>query len=201
MVRSLVPSRELVVRVVLFVLHAVAVLLGFGLLFYGTLWSGAFSGLSTIRATIPLEDGLVARTLGGDGVFDLPWYRSTLEVAVGFCLVPKRRPRGRVDATAMVVVVLALLFMLFFIDVMAGAGTYGTCVYKGCWPVFWDGLAAALPFMVAVVLLGVMSCYANRLNVWWRRLVPPVVYFVGMVVLALVWDPWLFPFFAGPPPW
>ncbi|WP_103063887.1 hypothetical protein [Actinomyces qiguomingii] len=134
-------------------------------------------------------------------MFTFVWWRSTLEAAAGFFLIPKWRPRGRYDSLTIVIALFCALCMVLLIRILSVSGEYGTCAYPGCWPNSWDLIALAAPFFAGLLTLAVMACFADRIPLWLRCLSPTAVYLVGTVLLVLVWDRWLLPFFAGPPPW
>ncbi|WP_147679967.1 hypothetical protein [Actinomyces ruminicola] len=182
-------------------LRTVMLLVGLALLLWGAQWAAMASGLSVVRPNMVADSGMVTRIMKGDGTFSFVWWRSTLEAALGFALIPKWRAKGRYDVVAVAVVVVSAVCMAFLVLLMAGAGTYGTCTYPGCWPNPWDLNALAAPFFAGLATLAVMACFADRIPLWVRCLSPTAVYLIGTVLLVLVWDRWLLPFFAGPPPW
>lgn len=184
-----------------FALRTVMVLVGFALLLWGAQWAAMASGLSVVRPNMAADSGMVTRIMKGDGTFTFVWWRSALEVALGFVLIPKWHTKGRYDVVAAIAVALSVVCVVFLIRRTAGAGTYGTCTYPGCWPNPWDLIALAAPFFAGLATLTVMACFADRIPLWARCLFPTAVYLVGTVLLALVWDRWLLPFFADPPPW
>ncbi|AYD89088.1 hypothetical protein D5R93_01700 [Actinomyces lilanjuaniae] len=75
------------------------------------------------------------------------------------------------------------------------------CTYSGCWPLYWQGLILSTPAIVALVVVIVLGWWAGRVGVWVRRVVPALVFITLMLLLALVWQPWVLPFLQGPPPW
>ncbi|WP_218961718.1 hypothetical protein [Actinomyces ruminis] len=177
------------------------VLAGLALLIWGAQWAAMPLGLSRVRPNTAADSGMVTRIMKGDGTFTFVWWRSTLEAALGFALIPKWHAKCRYDVVTVAVVALSAVCMAFLILLMAGAGTYGTCTYPSCWPAPWDGIVLAAPFFAGLLTLAVMACFADRISLWARCLSPMAVYLVGTVLLVLVWDRWLLPFFAGPPPW
>ena len=75
-----------------------------------------------------------------------------------------------------------------------------TCVYKGCWPLYWQDAAIACPLALTVIIMVILAIGGRRINFWVRALVPSVVYAVTTVLLALIWKPYLLPFFLFSPP-
>jgi len=183
------------------IMRSVMVLVGIALLLWGAQWAAMAFGLSIVRPTMPVTAHLSDRLREGDGVFTFVWWRSTLEAAAGFALIPNWRPKYRFDVASVAIAVFAACCMAFLIQVFAGSREYGTCVYPGCWPGLWDGAVLAAPFFAGLLTLAVMASFADRIPLWVRCLCPTAVYLVGMVLLAATWDRWLLPFFAGPPPW
>ena len=161
-------------------------------------------GLSMIRAVEPVNNSIEARTLKGGGVFAPEWFCRAAEYSLGYCFIPKSKPRGRIDGMTLTVMLVTLVAMVFLIGLMAGAETVmpdRKCAYAHCWPHIWQGLTLALPLIAAATAMIVMSCFADRIDVWVRRIVPAAIQFVGLILFALLWDYWFLPFFAGPPPW
>ena len=198
------PSRDTAVRAALAVLRFGAVAVGCIILLHAVAWIAMGYGLSMIRAAEPVHNSIEARTLKGDGVFSPEWFCCAAEYSLGYCLVPKGKPRGRVDGTALTVMSMTLAVAVFLIGLMAGAETVmpdRKCAYAHCWPHIWQGLALALPLIAAATVMMAMSCFADRIDVWVRRIVPAAIQFVGLILFALLWDYWFLPFFAGPPPW
>ena len=198
------PSRDTAVRAALAVLRFGAVAVGCIILLHAVAWIAMGYGLSMIRAAEPVHNSIEARTLKGDGVFSPEWFCCAAEYSLGYCLVPKGKPRGRVDGTALTVMSMTLAVAVFLIGLMAGAETVmpdRKCAYAHCWPHIWQGLALALSLIAAATVMMAMSCFADRIDVWVRRIVPAAIQFVGLILFALLWDYWFLPFFAGPPPW
>ena len=161
-------------------------------------------GLSMIRAVEPVHNSIELRTLKGGGVFAPEWFCRAAEYSLGYCFIPKSKPRGRIDGMTLTVMLVTLVAMVFLIGLMAGAETVmpdRKCAYAHCWPHIWQGLALALPLIAAATVMMAMSCFADRIDVWVRRIVPAAIQFVGLILFALLWDYWFLPFFAGPPPW
>ncbi|WP_162933766.1 hypothetical protein [Actinomyces lilanjuaniae] len=75
------------------------------------------------------------------------------------------------------------------------------CTYEGCWPLYWQAVVVGMPMLVALVVVVLLGWWAGRVGVWVRRVVPGVVFVGLMLLLALVWQPWVLPFLQGPPPW
>lgn len=204
MVRTVVPSCEAVVRWALDVLHVIVIAVGCILLLRGIAWAAIGSGLAFTRADAPSEAGPPRPPSGSENVFTPNWFRYTTERTLGYCLVPGKKLRGRVDGAALTVVLLTLAVLILLVLLMAGADIArpdDRCTYTHCWLLVWQGLTLALPFIAAVVVMGVMSCFADHIDAWVRRLIPAAIYFIGLILLVFVWDRWLFSFFSGPPPW
>ena len=117
------PSRDTAVRAALAVLRFGAVAVGCIILLHAVAWIAMGYGLSMIRAAEPVHNSIEARTLKGDGVFSPEWFCCAAEYSLGYCLVPKGKPRGRVDGTALTVMSMTLAVAVFLIGLMAGAET------------------------------------------------------------------------------
>ena len=198
------PYRDTAVRGALAVLRFGAVAVGCILLLHAVAWTAMGYGLSMVRAVESVHNSIEARTLKGGGVFAPEWFCRAAEYSLGYCFIPKGKPRGRIDGMTLTVMLVTLVAMVFLIGLMAGAETAmpdRKCVYAHCWPHIWQGLALALPLIAAATVMIAMSCFADRIDVWVRRIVPAAIQFVGLVLLALLWDYWFLLFFAGPPPW
>ena len=132
------------------------------------------------------------------------WFAWVLLCTASFALVAAPKPKFKVD-------VLPIVLAIWIVHIVPSAVSFSssfqfamprlrTCVYKGCWPLYWQDAAIACPLALTVIIMVILAIGGRRINFWVRALVPSVVYAVTTVLLALIWKPYLLPFFLFPPP-
>ena len=166
--KSVTPSRDTAVRAALTVLRFGAVAVGCIILLHAVAWIAMGYGLSMVRAVEPVHNSIEARTLKGGGVFAPEWFCRAAEYSLGYCFIPKSKPRGRIDGITLTVMLVTLAAMIFLIGLMVGAETVmpdRKCVYAHCWPHIWQGLALALPLIAATTVMMAISYFADRIDV------------------------------------
>jgi hypothetical protein len=74
------------------------------------------------------------------------------------------------------------------------------CVYASCWPANAQAAAIAAPGVLSAVAL-VVAALLVRKRSWAVRAITPAGFWIAAVlVLRVVWHPWLLPLFQAPPP-
>ncbi|WP_162933768.1 hypothetical protein [Actinomyces lilanjuaniae] len=133
------------------------------------------------------------------------WLGWTLLYGAGFGLSAGAvRHQGR-DAWAIAVAcwtgVLGAGLVVFTQNFQFALPDHAPCLYEGCWPLYWQAVVVSAPMAVTLVVVILLGWWAERVVVWVRRVVPALVFITLMLLLALVWQPWVLPFLQGPPPW
>ncbi len=166
------------------------------------LW-GHFAGFDYVMAIHPVP--LRTSRDASQSLWTPGWLWWTVFFGAGFGLSAGAvRHQGR-DAWAITVACWSLLsgaaLMHFGENLQFALPDHDPCLYEGCWPLYWQAVVVSAPMAVTLVVVIVLGWWAERVGVWVRRVVPGLVFVGLMLLLALVWQPWVLPFLQGPPPW
>ncbi len=121
----------------------------------------------------------------------------------------RRRPVGRFDGVAITGGAWLLGWVWLFSELSSafefGGPTYpdgpvDTCVYASCWPSPYQGIALAMPVVVAVLAAVAMATLGRRLSWWIRATVPAAVLIAATLLQVTTWDRYVIPLFEGPSP-
>jgi hypothetical protein len=74
------------------------------------------------------------------------------------------------------------------------------CVYASCWPADAQAIAIATPGLLTAVSLGAAALLVRKVSWSVRALAPAGVWFAAVLLLHVVWAPWLLPVFQASPP-
>ena len=91
------------------------------------------------------------------------------------------------------VVLASILTSLWYV------GPEAPCRYSSCWPAEAQALAIAVPGLLAAAALTVAALLGNRLSWLLGALAPAAVWLGSVLLLRLLWQPWLLPIFLSPP--
>ncbi len=76
-----------------------------------------------------------------------------------------------------------------------------SCVYPTCWPVPVQNILAGLPILLACGIIFFTDIFRRPINPYMRAVVPSIVFVVSSIIQVLVWDSYVAPWLAGPPPY
>lgn len=79
-------------------------------------------------------------------------------------------------------------------------GPEDPCRYSSCWPASAQAVAIAAPALVAALSLVVSALAVTRTRRAVRVLVPALTWLGLILLLQVVWEPWLLPAFLSSPP-
>src|SRR3954463_14003095 len=74
------------------------------------------------------------------------------------------------------------------------------CVHASCWPADAQAAAIGTPGLLSAVSLGVAALLVRRLSWPVRAIAPAGLWLAAVLLLRVVWGPWLLPHFQAPPP-
>lgn len=81
-----------------------------------------------------------------------------------------------------------------------GKTGFRECFYEGCWPVEVQSKLVLIPLGLTILAMLLMATVFRKRHWAWRMAIPVATFLLATLVQALVWDPLILPWLAGPPP-
>lgn len=194
--------KERVLALLLRLMRALSITAGITLGFCCAAWTGfAAYGMDVIS----VSEGATVSSFVWEGWSLTPRWTALLALySLAFPLTSSVTPRSRSDMLPIAVAVWTALVTFGFGRLAADAQFMlrdrRDCTYDGCWPAGWQELMASAPLFITLITWVVLSLLADRIPPVVRLAVPPLLFLILSIALAVVWRPYIVPILLGPPP-